>query len=545
MSTKRSPSNWLPYLLIALVWLVTRAYPFWRTEPWFYWEVGEAKKLLEYGFAARGGAMIDNHFMTGLLAEPWKFNYVNHPYPILWFDTLVYYLAGGSGIIVANGLIGLGACLLVFPALRPLFSPQLALMGAVLFTLAPSAILFTFDTNIVQLGAVLWPPAIYLIGKGLEQKRTATAVALGAVVVLAGQIAWFTYSVLPALLFAAGMPGYERSRGFTARPNTALIIAIVAGGTLTLAVFIGQIAYYTYSFAETFAYARGQAGAEHGVPVGQMYLAIAMRGMLSVGPALLLGSVAGLVCLAKRGAVNWLQWAALLYPLLFVGAVLALPRFFYRERTMYQYLLFPCTALTVTALQHLKSRLATGGIMSFAVVALAYPMFQASIPKVSETSRKLGGIMREISKPEEVVATNLEAQQQPFQTWDVGSIGMTSLIADRMIREKITTTEALQNLLKTYGSKELNIVYLYDSGRPIGEPLLTFLRSAARPSEVPFDAPNEPLSAATRLRSLYWKIAGKHQVTRPAEEQGAGGHFEVFRFRLSESIQPIERGPSL
>ena len=545
LSTKSFPSNWLPYLLIALVWLVTRAFPFYTIEPWVYWEVGEAKKLLEYGFLERGGAIIDNHFMTGLVAEPWKFNYVNHPYPILWFDTLVYRLAGGWGVVVANGLIGLGACLLVFPALRSLCSPQLALLGAFIFTVAPSAILFTFDTNIVQLGAILWPPAIFLIGKGLKQARAATAVALGVIVFLAGQIAWFSYSVLPALLLAAGAVAYERSRGFTTKPNSALIIAIVAGGVLTLAVFIGQIIHYTYDFAETFAYVRGQAGAEHGVPVGQMYVAIALRGILSVGPALLLGAVAGFVCLLRTKSVNWLQWSALLYPLLFLGAVIALPRFFFRERTMYQYLLFPCTVLTVTALQHARGRWATTATVGLAVVALAYPMFQASIPKASVTSKELGGLIRAITKPEEIVVTNLAGQQSPFQSWDVGSIDMASLAADRMLRGKITTTEALQALLKNYRSHDLNIVYFYDSRRPIGKPLLAFLRSAAEPVIVPFAAPDEPASAATRLRNLYWRLAGKHQVTGEGERQGSAEQFEVFRFRLSESAQPVEKGAPL
>ena len=527
-------SNWLPYLLIALVWLLTRVYPLSTTEPLTYWEVGEAKKLLEYGFSARSGAIINNFYMTGMVSEPWKYNYVNHPYPFLWFDTLVYAFAGGWGVILANGLIGLAASLLVLPALQTLYPPRLALLGAILFTLAPSAIVFTFDTNIVQLGAVLWPPAIYLIGKHLGQRKAVTAALLGVTVFLCGQIAWFTYSVLPALLCAACALAYHRTEGFTLRPDKGLITAIIVGGALTLAVFVGQIVFYTYRLSDTLAYLHGQAGLEQGVPLGQMYLAITLRSLLSVGPALLLGSAAGVVCLARARSMNWLQSSALLYPLLFAGAVLALPRFFFRERTMYQYLLFPCTVLTLTALQHIGSRLVTNGIICLAVLGLAYPAFQASIPKVSETSRKLGAVIHQISQPDEVVATNLETQQRPFQTWDVGSIQVSSLIADRMLREKITSREGLQHLLKSYISKELKVVFLYDAGRPIDDSLLSFLRAAAAPESVRFDVPIEPPSAATRLRSYYWKIAGKHQATGPVEDKGAGEQFEVFRFKLSE-----------
>ena len=536
-------SNWLPYLLIALVWLLTRVYPLSTTEPLTYWEVGEAKKLLEYGFSARSGAIINNFYMTGMVSEPWKYNYVNHPYPFLWFDTLVYAFAGGWGVILANGLIGLAASLLVLPALQTLYPPRLALLGAILFTLAPSAIVFTFDTNIVQLGAVLWPPAIYLIGKHLGQRKAVTAALLGVTVFLCGQIAWFTYSVLPALLCAACALAYHRTEGFTLRPDKGLITAIIVGGALTLAVFVGQIVFYTYSLADTMSYLHGQASSEQGMPRGQMYLAITMRSLLSVGPALLLGSAAGVVCLLRARSVNWLQSSALLYPLLFIGAALVLPRFFFRERTMYQYLLFPCTVLTITALQHVGIGLFTNGIVSLAVAGLAYPIFQASIPKVSETSRKLGGFIHEISQPDEVVATNLETQQKPFQTWDVGSIQSSSMIADRMMREKITSRVDLQHLLKSYKCKELKVFFLYDTERQIDDSLLSFLRAAAQPVSARFAAAAEPPSAATRLRSSYWKLIGKHQISGPVEDIGAEERFEIFRLTISEEASDGEHSP--
>ena len=537
MSTPLPLSNRLPYLLIALVWLVTRAYPLWTTEPWIYWEIGEARKLLEYGFWTRAGAIIDIHFMNGIVAEPWKFNYVNHPYPILWFDTLVHWFAGGWGVVLANALARLAACLLVFLALKWVFSPGLALVGAVLFTLAPSDILFTFDPNTVQLGAILWPPAIYLIGKNLQNRQTVGAVALGAVVFFCGQIDWFTYSILPALLCAACGFAYDRSSGFTTKPNTGLIAGILAGSVLTMAAFACQIVCYTHNFSDTLVYVQGQASSEQGVPLRRMYAAIAMRGILSAGPALFLGSLAGIICLARKRTVNWLQWTAILYPLLFVGAAIVLPRFFFRERTMYQYLLFPCTVLTLTALQHLGSRLATGGIIALAVLGLVYPAFQFSIPVVSKTSRKLGSLLREISQPDEVVATNLVGQQKPFQNWDVGSIGMASLSADRMIRAKILTKEELQSLLKNYRAKELKVVFLYDTSRPIDPALITFLRSVSLPVITRFDVPHEPASVATQVRSIYWKMAGKHHVTGQTGQMGEANiaeQFEIYRFTLSE-----------
>ena len=538
MNAPQPPTSKLPYLLIVAVWLITRAYPGWMTEPWTYWEAGEAKKLLEYGFLARSGAIIDNFFMQGLVPEPGKFNYVNHPYPILWLDTLAYALGGSWAVSLTSAALGLGASLAVFPALKSRFSPNLSLLGALLFTLAPSAVLFTFNPNTVQLGAVLWAPAIYLIGKRLEEKSASAPFWLGVTVFLAGQIAWFSLTILPALLIASIALTYERSLGFTAQPKNPLPFAILLGGTLTLGVFISQIVFYSYNLPETFAYARGQAGAEDGLTLSRMYSAIATRGLLSVGPALLLGSLVGGVCLLKKRSAHWIQWASLIYPLLFLAAALALPRFFFRERTMYQYLLFPCTVLTISALESLQSRLARWGVISLAIVSLAYPFFQSSIPSVSQTSRKLATLMAELSKPTEVVVTNLTRQQPPFQPWDVGATNMASILSDRMIRENITSLPALQSLLKNYRTENLPIVFLYSPTRPIDPSLLAFLRSATTPISTPFEIPTEPPSAATQLRSLYWKATGKHQVTSTPSDQPTTPTLEVFQLTLSPIPTP-------
>ena len=100
-----------------MVWIATRAYPLSQAQPSVYWEVAEAKKLLEYGFCERQGAIINIHFMTGTMPEPWKYNYVNHPYPILWFDTFLYWLGGSWAVLLNSALLGLLTCLAMIPAL--------------------------------------------------------------------------------------------------------------------------------------------------------------------------------------------------------------------------------------------------------------------------------------------------------------------------------------------------------------------------------------------------------------------------------------------
>ena len=70
------------FCLLAILFVCTRLFPLLQAQPWSYWEVSEAKKLNEYGFFERRGALLDYHYLAGVLPHPEKFNYVNHPAPI-------------------------------------------------------------------------------------------------------------------------------------------------------------------------------------------------------------------------------------------------------------------------------------------------------------------------------------------------------------------------------------------------------------------------------------------------------------------------------
>src|SRR5215475_11284442 len=83
-------------LSCCFLWLVTRALALCWQDPRFLWEVWEAKKLLDYGFWDRSGAILHQFWMTGIVADPSKFNYTHHPYPVLWLYTLAYYVGGAN-----------------------------------------------------------------------------------------------------------------------------------------------------------------------------------------------------------------------------------------------------------------------------------------------------------------------------------------------------------------------------------------------------------------------------------------------------------------
>ena len=83
----------------------------------------------------------------------------------------------------------------------------------------------------------------------------------------------------------------------------------------------------------------------------------------------------------------------------------------------------------------------------------------------------------------------------------------------------------------------MKVVFLYDTSRPIDPALITFLRSVSLPVITRFDVPHEPASVATQVRSIYWKMAGKHHVTGQTGQMGEANiaeQFEIYRFTLSE-----------
>lgn len=524
------------YGLLALVWLLTRAYPLFQAIPWTYWEMWEARKLLEYGFWARQGGIINVHFMTGLLADPEKFNYVNHPYPILWLYTFVTWLGGTWTAFFLNSALGLVSALAVYPALRVFVSSGRALLGAVLALLAPTTILMDVDTNIIALGAMGWPFLVIVLARLEKQPTLGNALLLAGLVFLLGQISWFTYT-----LFATVFLGLV-FQIWASRPNSPgwmrrALIPLVLGAGATLGVLFLQIVWYTYDFSEVLSYAGGQAGSLSEVPLAGMAKAIAIRAALSAGPALLLGGGLGIVLLLAKRVRHWLPGMALLYLGIFAACALVLPRFFYREVTMYEYLVFPLTVAAVAALDLLRNRLLPVALLLISLAGLAYPMYRATIPVVSEASRTLGALLHEHTGATDILATNMDAQKFPFASWDVGSRSYTAMLADRVIRWGVRDATTLHALPANLKSTPLKITYFLSEEIPVQGDLKAFLETQGAPRTLTVELSPEPPSLSTTLRSAYWKRIGKFQVAPDSASQSSHLHFQVFQITL-DAPQP-------
>ena len=523
-------SKFKPWLLLALVWALTRAVPLSQVVPETYWEVCEAKKQLEYGFFATKGAIINIHYMAGRVAEPERFNYVNHPYPILWADTLACWVGGPWGVVVFNALLGLAGCLAAFAALRRFYSEKESFFGAMLFTLVPANVLFNANPDQSGLAAIFWPFTVWALARAREQATAGSAWLLGAVVFLSGQVSWSPYSFYPVLLLGALGVAWERGRGLSWEIRPALVKAVVLGAGLTVAVFLAQIIFYTSDWAALTGYIGRQAGAEKGVGLLQMYVGIGLRTALSAGPALLLGSVAWLWLIPRWRRLDWLRLGAICYPLLYALCALALRRYFFRERHLYCYLSFPLLILMMETLRQWPGRLWRGTLMVLAVLALGYPLFQATIPVVSQTTLLLGREIQALSQPEQVVATNLVPQQFPFPAWDVGSTGILGIKADRNLRDTITTGAQLEALPAEFKTPRLEILFVLDPARPIDDALRQMLDAARPVRDWTFAVPEEPPSLALRARSFYWKLSNRHQA---APDAGQPREMKLRFFQLS------------
>jgi len=530
-----SRDNLKPYLLISLAWTLSRLYPLANAVPLSFWEVWEAKKLMEYGFLERHGAVINWHFMTGHLENPEMFNYINHPLPMIWLDTGIFHLFGGWGIIIFNAVAGLLASFVVYVTLKKLFSPQLSLFGSLIYVLAPASILFDVDPSIVALGSLLWPFATYIIISSQNKENRFILFAAAVLIFIFGQISWFSFTLLPSILIIITWQCNRENDNSSIRLRRRLIIACGIGAFTSVAFFLCQILYYTPDWHNTVTYITGQHGLENNVSFSKMVWTIIVRSVISAGPAL---SIGALLCFVLHRRINWhncILKSSIIYLMVFAVAAMVLPRFFFRERTMYAYLIFPLTILSVQTLDIISKASGRRIIMTLAVFGALYPQLQASIPPVSDSSIALGRFINTISQPTDVVATNWRDQNRPFENWDIGGIHNLGKAADRLLRGNIITVKDLENVHSSFKNKELKIVYLFDVNEKIDNSLKSIMEKIKPVLSMEINIARQKPKIATKIRNFYWKLTSQQQATDIQDAEPWRLNLLVYRFTMSTS----------
>jgi len=505
-------------------------FPLLQAQPWSYWEVFEAKKLSEYGFFERRGALLDVHYLAGVLAHPEKFNYVNHPAPIHWVNMLVLRGTGDWGILFLNTSLGLLACFLVLLALKKLYPVDVACFGAVLFTVAPSSIIFDVDPCVGPLASFLWSAGAYLLLADhlLLLRRTWL---LGLLCLLAGQIDWLSWTILGSLTVAALGIGWRRR--LSIHPQWLLLQALFLGSALTVLFFAAQIFAYIADWNDLARYISKQGG--NILPFVALLKSVSLRIALSLSPALLLAGLFGFVLMLWRRTARPVEMAALVYLPIFLAALVVLRGFFLTEIWPYEYLIFPFVLASCYFLSSLplfwRTRLAYPLLSVLALSGILYAQLQTTSPKLSTETSFLADLFSKESTPEEIIATNMVDQSPPLPSWNVAGLYVARQKADRLLRTGIDAKAQLFDLLREFHTPSLDILFVNTPCQPIDPPLEQLLQSVEpRSFELPPVGVEVPFSI--HLRNLYWRFTGRHQAEQSSASTSDSRAIILYHFRL-------------
>lgn len=518
------------FCLLAIFFVCTRVFPLLNAQPWSYWEVFEAKKLSEYGFWERRGALLDVHYLAGVLPHPEKFNYVNHPAPIHWVNMLVQRGIGDWGILFLNTSLGLLACFLALLALKKLYPLDIACFGAVLFTVAPSSIIFDVDPCVGPLASFLWPAGAYLLlADHLPLLRRTWL--LGVLCLVAGQIDWLSWTILGSLTVAALGVGWRRR--LSIHPQWLLLQALFLGSALTVLFFAAQIFAYIADWNDLARYISKQGG--NTLPFVGLLKSVSLRIALSLSPALLLAGLFGFVLMLWRRTARPVEMAALVYLPIFLAALVVLRGFFLTEIWPYEYLIFPFVLASCYFLSSLplswRTKLAYPLLSVLALSGIFYAQLQTTSPKLSTETSFLADLFSKESTPEEIIATNMIDQSPPLPSWNVAGLYVARQKADRLLRTGIDAKTQLFDLLREFHTPSLDILFVNTPCQPIDPPLEQLLQSVEPQSfELPPLGVEVPFSI--HLRNLYWRFTGRHQAEQSSASTSGSRTILLYHFRL-------------
>jgi MFS family permease len=502
-------------LVIAAAFVLASVYPFLKAEPEVAVDVCQIRKLLEYGFVERQGAILTPQVTTGKLVHPENFNYTHHPLPRYWLCAGVYHFWGANGVALLTTLVGLLESLLVYSALRRHFDFTPALVAALLYACAPAFQFYAVGATSGIFMWLLWPIATLLIPLSNDDARPwpGRGLWLGLTVFLTGQASWFMLSAVPSLLLMSAVTGADWQNTIRRNLRNRLWWAILLGAALSLLVFVAQVIHYTPSLHEPFEYvaylaSSGQSGFAK-TRTG-MLLTLSLRTVVLLGPALLAGLLMGIYAASRRKRLTRGAMAMMVYALLWGLGALFLTFLFNREKWLFTWLLFPAAYLTAGWLSTAKTRAMAWALLALAVPGVVYVQWTASLPGPSQASSRFASYLIQHTEPEDLILTNLKPQTFPFPYWDVSGCDNIKARADRLLFYSITSAGKLDDPRKLLRGQVARTLFLRESAGEIGSDLAQQLRDHGHLLErAELPVPAEVETFGLRLRSFYWKLQGK------------------------------------
>ena len=477
---------------------------------------------------------------VGLFSNPAEFNYVNHPYPIIWLYALLYWAFGKLGMYLLIAAAGFAGCLLTYRFLTHFFPPAYAWLSTALLIASHATIEFATNTDVIAQGAIVWPLA-GLVAIRLKETsnhpRTGFAWLIAFVVFLAGQISWFALTTIPALLLLS-LPEEKSLIEALRRPwSVPGWLPILIGGTLSLAVFIGQILLYSPSLHGNAQYLGVQMG------MGKSFIAsrasqlpVLLLRMLLASPSLWLGAALGVYLFIRKEPRPRLLGAMLVYLGFFCLVVLAIPRLLLLNQHGFRYTLFPCAVLTAFALVSLPQK-----YFRFVLVAVALPALLFCYAKIHEyrasmASMTLGRWIEANTKLNEIVFTNLKYLVPPIQSWDGEFCNNTAVVADRFLIFGAQDEAEFGRAARPFLHQTQEFSFLRDNSQKMDPALMKEIESFGAPVlTTNLVVPNEGLLIFKTARAALWKVLKGNAPQYTAVDSGTESRtnwFSVALYRL-------------
>ncbi|MEI6397291.1 MAG: hypothetical protein WCO71_00850 [Pseudomonadota bacterium] len=483
-----------------------------------------ARKLLEYGFAKRGGALMAPPFMAGHFPYPNDLNYTNHPYPMVWLFTGLFAIGGETLCVGYMILMRLAGALCVFLFLRRYFRSSSAMVGSLLYGLAPVALSSDFETNIIGIAASYWPFAVLLAVRVSE--GTTRPLWLGLFIFFAAQTSWFFLTTTPCLALLASTPSKDyrsAARSFWSVGARAVWL----GGIVAALVFFIQFLHYTADLSAALAYLKKQMGLQQAeIPRARMFIIVFLRNLLFVSPSLCIGLLLGLWLKISSERIEHLRRAFVVFLLGYGCVELVLLRFCYIEVSPYMYLLMPSAFLATLAVEQLAKRWLVATLIGMTIPATAYIYLRASSSGIPKATQALVPVITRHTQSDDVILTNLRCQFLPFQSWDVKSAGCLPIPADRFIAFNVND-EATEEIWASYLKRNYrNIVFIYNAEQPLSENLRARLKASQLFAQENLEIGSEVEPLAARVRIAIWKISGRNA------NRGDEHNAEAYKTRL-------------
>jgi hypothetical protein len=171
-----------------------------------------------------------------------------------------------------------------------------------------------------------------------------------------------------------------------------------------------------------------------------------------------------------------------------------------------------------------------GLLLALIVPGLIYAQLTASLPQGSRAAETLATYLREQTRPEDLILTNLKPQVFPFPYWDYNGPDTAGGLADRLCWGGIDSVQSVEMKKGLMRGQVARVLFLLGPTPPIPGDLEAKLHQDGQLLQrTDIELPPEIDSFGLRLRRWYGKVQGKAVV----ESQSGSRRFAAELYLLN------------